>query len=441
VSPAIITFVILGVAAILFFTELFPLPVTAMLVPISLYLTGCVPFEDVFKNFGNKWVILFLGMFMVGEAIIRTGLADRIGKLTVKAAGTSQTRLLILIMLVTGVMSAFLSNTGTTVVFIPIVLGICASAGIHSGKILMPMAFAASLGGTMTVIGTPPNGVVNSELAKLAEGVSPEQLASIPTPFEFFEFAKIGIVLFIVGVAYYALIGARLLPASDKAVSQVPEPSSDSEAAVDYRTNKIPVAAAIFIGVIILMAAGKYIINPMTKESVPLAVTAMLGACLVIATKCITMEEAFKSVSWTTIFLFAGMLTMSTAMQKTGAASMVAEAVTSNITSPYVLLAVVLALTAVITNFMSNTATTALMAPIGIAIAQSFGVSPLPIVMGVAMSASCCFATPIATPPNTIVLGPGGYHFKDYLKAGWPLQLIAFAVCMLLIPVIWPFHP
>jgi len=426
-TPSTITLIILGVAAILFFTELFPLPVTAMLVPIALTLTGCIEPAEAFKNFGNKFVILFLAMFIVGEAVFRTGLAHMIGKFTVKIAGTNKTLLLVLIMLVAGVMSAVLSNTGTTVVFIPIVLGICTSAGIHAGKILMPMAFAASLGGTMTLVGTPPNGVVNSDLEK----------AGLES-FGFFEFGKIGILLFVAGIIYYALIGKKFLPNTGKSSQE----SNNTQEEMKFRTKKMPAAIVIFAGVIVVMAVGKYINNPLMKTTgIPLEVVAMLGACLVIMTKCITMEEAFKSVSWTTIFLFAGMLAMSTAMTKTGAAKNVADIVVANIENPRVLLAVTFLITAVATNFMSNTATTAIMAPIGISIAAGFGVSPLPIVMGVAMAASCCFMTPIATPPNTIVLGPGKYRFIDYLKAGWPLQIITFIIAIIFIPIFWPFNP
>jgi di/tricarboxylate transporter len=97
------------------------------------------------------------------------------------------------------------------------------------------------------------------------------------------------------------------------------------------------------------------------------------------------------------------------------------------------------ALTAIITNFMSNTATAALMAPLAIPIAVQSGISPLPLAMGIAMSASACFLTPVATPPNTIVLGPGNYNFMHYVKAGWPLQIITFIMCVVLIPMIWPF--
>jgi len=151
------------------------------------------------------------------------------------------------------------------------------------------------------------------------------------------------------------------------------------------------------------------------------------------------MKEAFNSVSWTTIFLFAGMLPMSEAMQTTGAAKLIADVLLANISSPMLILAATYLLTAVITNFMSNTATTALMIPIGLVISTQAGISPFPIVMSIAMASSACFLTPVATPPNTIVLGPGGYKFVDYIKAGWMLQIICAVIGITIIPLIWPF--
>lgn len=181
-QKAIITLIILGTAAVLFFTEALPLPVTAMLVPVALSFPGIdiLSSSRAFADFGNKWVVLFMAAFILGEAVFRTGFADKIGQLTVKAAGKSQLKLMLLVMLAIGTMSAFLSNTGTTAAFIPIVMGICVSASLKPGKLLIPMAYAASLGGTLTLIGTPPNGLVNDALEK--SGIA---------PFGFFEFAKL----------------------------------------------------------------------------------------------------------------------------------------------------------------------------------------------------------------------------------------------------------
>ncbi len=423
-DPAITVLIILAVAAILFFTEALPLPVTAMLVPVALNLTGVLSATEAFENFGNKWVVLFMAMFVVGEAIFRTGLADKIGRIVIHVAGKSRARLVVIVMLAVGIMSAFLSNTGTVALFIPLVVGVAASAKIKAGTLLMPMAFAASLGGTMTLIGTPPNGAVNKVLEDAINQTA--NLSQAIHPFGFFEFAKIGVMLFAAGIVYYGLVGHRFLPTSEGAVLE-----SHKAGGFQFRTTKIWAAIGIFVLVVVVMA--------INSKHFPLTTAAMLGACLVVITGCVTMREAFSSISWTTVFLFAGMLSMCTAMQNSGAAKLVADAVISRVHHPHLLLAAVFAITALVTNFMSNTATATLMAPIAVAMAAGMGISPMPILMGVAMAASCCFLTPVATPPNTMVLGPGGYRFWDYLKAGWPLQLISFIIGVAMIPLLWPF--
>lgn len=409
ILPAIFTLVILLIAVVLFFSEVIPLVATAMLVPVSLSLLGIINTNQAFSGFGNKFVIMFMFMFIVGEGIFQTGLAKRIGDVAVRIAGKNTTLLLMIIMIVVGVMSAFLSNVGTAAVFLPIVLGISSSLNFKSGKLLMPMAFASSLGGMMTLAGTPPNGIANSMLEQFG-------LKS----FGFFEFAKIGVLFLVVGIAYFSLIGRKYLP----------ETSSDIVHRTDknYRTDKIWIAISILVFIVVMMAT----------KLMPLSTSAVLGAILVIITKCVTVKEAFNSVSWQTIFLFAGMLPMSAAMNSSGAANIIAQSIVANIKSPMFLFAAIYILTAIITNFMSNTVTTSLMVPIGIAIGIKCGISPYPIVMGIAMAASACFLTPIATPTNTIILGPGGYSFSDYFKVGWPLQLISAVLGILCIPLIWP---
>ena len=413
-TKAYITLGILFVAAIMFFTEVVPLPVTALLVPIALSLTHVITSKVAFSYFGNPTVVLFMAMFIVGEATFITGFADKVGALAVRLSKGNPIKLLVYAMAAVGLLSTVLSNTGTTVVAVPMVMGMCLKAKLAPGKVLMPVAFAASLGGTVSLVGTPPNGIINSMLAQTGQ-----------TPFGFFEFGLIGVPLLAAGLIYYALIGHRFLPDRQPVDDDVV-----TEGAQHRRENKMWHAMIIFAFVVFMMAS----------ELMPLTTAAMLGACLMIITGCMTMREAFRSVDWTTIFLFAGMLSMSAAMDKSGAAAIVANAVVSMVHDPWMLMLVCCALTALITNFMYNTATAALMAPLALPIAMGSGISPLPIAMGIAMSASCCFLTPIATPPNTIVLGPGRSSFMDYVKAGWLLQVISLLMCWLLIPLIWPFH-
>ena len=413
-TKAYITLGILVAAAVMFFTEIVPLPITALLVPVALSLTHVITSKVAFSYFGDPTVILFMAMFIVGEATFITGFADKVGALAVRLSKGNTVLLLVYPMAAVGLLSTVLSNTGTTVVAVPMILGMCIKAKLAPGKVLMPVAFASSLGGTVTLVGTPPNGIINSMLAQTGQ-----------TPFGFFEFGLIGIPLLVVGLAYYGLIGHRFLPEGRQMDDDIVTEGQTR------RENKMWYSIAIFAFVVFMMAS----------ELMPLTTAAILGACLMVISGCMTMREAFRSVDWTTIFLFAGMLSMSAAMAKSGAAAIVANTVVSMVSDPWMLMLVCCALTALITNFMSNTATAALMAPLALPIALASGISPLPITMGIAMSASACFLTPIATPPNTIVLGPGKYSFMDYVKAGWPLQLITLAMCWLLIPMIWPFHP
>ncbi len=420
-TQAYIVLGILVVAAVLFFTEKFPLPVTAMLVPCALSIFSILPAKQAFSYFGDSSVILFMAMFILGEGTFATGFANKVGEWTIKMSKGSEKKLLLYSIISVGLLSCLLSNTGTTAVALPMVIAMCAAAKINPSKILMPIAFASSLGGTATLVGTPPNMLINSALEQMGGEVG-------AAPFGFFEFGLFGIPLLLLGVVFYATIGTKFLPETKSDIDLSGAKMRDVR---ELRKNKMPIAIGLFAFVVIAMAS----------KILPLNTAAMLGAMLMIVTGCITMREAFNSIDWTTIFLFAGMISMSAAMQKSGAASLIATNVVNLVSDPYAILAATCALTMIITNFMSNTATAALMAPLAIPIAIQSGVSPLPIAMGIAMSASACFLTPIATPPNTLVFGPGNYSFIDYVKAGWLLQLASFILCVILIPVIWPFNP
>ena len=163
-----------------------------------------------------------------------------------------------------------------------------------------------------------------------------------------------------------------------------------------------------------------------------------------VLTGCLTEKQAYASIDWVTIFLFAGMMPVSTAMDKTGAGKMIAEWTVSLMggsPSPLVVTAILFILSCGLTQFMSNTASAALLCPIGIAISQQLGADPKAVLMAIAVAASCAFASPVGTPPNTLVLGPGGYKFMDYVKAGTGLVIVSFIVSLVVIPIVWPFFP
>ena len=180
------------------------------------------------------------------------------------------------------------------------------------------------------------------------------------------------------------------------------------------------------------------------KIGIKLCISGCIGALALILTGVISEKDALKSIDLKTIFLFGGTLSLASALSGTGAGLMIAETVMKALgenPSPYVLTFVVFILCCIMTNFMSNTATTALMAPICLSIAEGMGADPRAVLMACVIGGSCAYATPIGMPANTMVVGAGGYTFMDYVKAGLPLIVIATIVSMIILPIAFPFFP
>lgn len=190
-------------------------------------------------------------------------------------------------------------------------------------------------------------------------------------------------------------------------------------------------AVAILAGMVLLLATG----------IVPPAVAGLLAAGAIILSGIMTVEQSYRAIGWTTVILVGAMMPLSTAMVETGAAKLLAERLVYMVgdAGPVALLAGLFILTAIMGQLISNTATALIVIPIGIAAAASMGISPRPVLMSTAVAAAGAFLTPIATPTNLMVMGPGGYAFSDYWKLGLPLLIWFFVVSVFLVPLIWRF--
>ena len=413
----------LAVIALFFVTELIPLAVTAMGGAIACGLLGFIPVKQVFSGLSNSTVVLFAGMFVVGASMFYTGLAQKIGGVVVSMVGTGENSLMFGLMTVGTVLSAFLSNTGTAACLLPVALGICASAKIPASRQLMPLAFACGWGGIITMVGTPPNIIANGAL----------QAAGINDSFGFFEYAWIGIPVSVAGMLYMMFVGKYLLPKQELSADQEIEQEVEAN---EVSSTKQIISAVILIAVVLVMAVG--------VKGVTLEMAAIIGAIICVLTGCLTEKQAYASIDWVTIFLFAGMMPVSKAIDVTGAGKLIADwtvGLMGGSPSPLVVTAILFLLSCTLTQFMSNTASAALLCPIGIAISKNLGADPKAVLMAIAVAASCAFASPVGTPPNTLVLGPGGYKFMDYVKAGTGLVCVCFAVSLVVIPMVWPFFP
>lgn len=394
-SPTVITLIFLAFAIIMFVTEKIPLGLTSMIVCIGLVITGVLSVSDAFNGFINSNVILFVAMFIVGGALFETGMANEIGSLVTKFAKTERS-LIIAIMVIVAVMSGFLSNTGTAAVLIPVVIGIAAKSGYKRSRLLMPLVLK----------------------------------------FGFFEYAIVGLPILIVGILFYATIGFKILPHHDTtdADDSIFDESQDFSNVPKWKkVLSLVILIATLIGMIFEEQIG-----------VKLCITGCVGAILLILTGVISEKNALKSIDLKTIFLFGGTLSLAKALEVTGAGELIADKVVGALgenPSPVLFTFVVFILCCIMTNFMSNTATTALMAPICISIAQGMGADPRAVLMACVIGGSCAYATPIGMPANTMVVGAGNYKFMDYVKAGMPLIVIATVISMIILPIAFPFYP
>ena len=422
-SPAIQTLIVLAIVALLFVTELIPLAVTSMGGAIACGLLGVIPVKTVFSGLSNSTVVLFAGMFVISSAMFHTGLAQLIGERVVRLVGTGENSLMFGVMAIGAIMSSVSSNSGTCAALMPVIMGICSAAKISPQRQMMPLAFGCGIGGIITLVGTPPNIIASGAL----------QQAGLK-PFGFFEFAWIGVPLTITAIIYMMLIGKRFLPSGEATNAEI-----DEEAAAEAQASSNDPKKQWLVGLTLIA-----VILAMATSIVPLQVASVTGALFLVITKCLTEQQAYRGIDWVTIFLFAGMMPVATAMDKSGAGKLIADAVVGVMggsPSPLMVTGILFALSCGLTQFMSNTASSALLCPIGISIAQKIGADPHAVLMAIAVAASCAFATPVGTPPNTLVLGPGGYHFKDYIIAGTPLILVCFVVSLIVIPIVWPFFP
>ena len=420
-SQTTITLLFLVFTIISFILEKIPLGLTASICAIGLTLTGVVDATTTFSQYVNSNVILCVGMFVVGQALFETGMANKIGGLVTKFARTEKT-LIIAIMVIVGVMSGFLSNTGTAAVLIPVVCGIADESGYSRSRLLMPLVFAAALGGNLSIIGAPGN----------LMGVNALQEMGLST--SFFMYAPVGVPMLVLGILYFVFIGYRFLPNGNHAAGEALEDQQDFSHVPKW---KQMVSLVVLILVILAMIFEKEI-------GISIEVSACIGAIVLVLTGVISEKEALKSIDLKVVFLFGGSLTLAKALDTTGAGELIADKIVGLLgsdPSPILLLLVIFVVTCVLTNFMSNTATTALLVPICVSIAQGMGADPRAVLMACVIGGSCAYATPIGMPANTMVLGAGGYTFLDYTKSGLPLIVIATVVSMIILPIAFPFFP
>ncbi len=582
--------------------------IVALAAMVALVASGTLSVGEALAGFSEPSVILIAAFFVIGEGLVRTGVAYRVGDWLVRRAGSSETRLLVLLMLSVALLGSVMSSTAVVAIFIPVVLSVAARIGSAPGRLMMPLAFAGLMSGMLTLVGTPPNLVVNAELVRAGhEG------------FGFFDFTPAGLIVLALGLGYmmvarrWLVVQPMPLPVAQHRRRRLRELARDYELQdrarrvmvtrdspmigrtlgelqlrsryganviaierqrrlghvmlttsanreiladdillvdftcgqpdlerfladmrlqdrwfrSDYLTDlshdiglaevMVPPDSALVgknilelrmrsqrgLNVIGLRRSGQSLRDRLLQEklrvgdtlliagtwkgirllhtqasdflvltlpaeldavapaagraplallalavtvglmvtgAVPNVIAALIGCLLMGAFRCVDAESAYRSLHWQSLILIVGMLPFAIALQKTGGIDSVVTGLLglTGDASPRAVLAALFVLTAVVGLFISNTATAVLMAPIGLGLAQQLGASPYPFAMTVALAASSAFMTPVSSPVNTLIVGPGHYRFMDFVRVGVPFTVLVLVVCVLVLPVLFP---
>jgi di/tricarboxylate transporter len=583
--------------------------VVGVMALVALPLTGVLTLREAFAGFSDPNLILIAALFVVGDGLVRTGVAHKVGDWLLTKAASSESRLIILLMAAVALLGSTMSSTGVVAIFIPVVLRIAQRTRIPSSRLMMPLSFAGLISGMLTLVGTAPNLVVNGELVRSGfQG------------FGFFSFTPLGLPILALGIAYmlfarrwlptpngeqnarrpamtlldfvrkyrledrlfqlkilstspwvgHSLLELKLrtrqrisvlafekierhgrrtmsldlstpLAAGDILLVEFLDKSMDiMEVCQQFHLQKLPFTESYFshhsqdYGMAeILLPPGSELVgqsivesnfrsryettvigmrrklDPMTECIVdeklepgdcllvvgPWKTIKALGAdrqdyvvlnlpaelsdytavakkaphaiacvllmivlmisgivpnviaafitCLALgAFGCITVESAYRSIHWPSLLLIAGIMPFATALEKTGGIDLAASGLVTLVEggSLYLPLGLLFVMTVLVGLFVSNTATAVLMAPMAISMAQKFEVSPYPFAMMVALAASTAFNTPVSSPVNTLVVEPGRYRFQDFVRVGAPFSFLILILCLVLVPLIFPFQ-
>jgi di/tricarboxylate transporter len=597
---------------VLFVIDRIRIDLVAILGLLALMFGGILTPSEAVAGFGDTTVVLIASLMIVGDGLFQTGVAAWIGNKLGQIAGRSEPRILVILMTAVAVLSAFISSTGTVAIMLPVAVSLAQRAGISPSRLLLPLAYAALIGGMLTLIGTPPNLIAAEALT-----------AAGRPPLGFFSFTPVGLTVLLTVTLTLVVLRHWLLPVRAITVTDEKKAPTLAELAAEYRLTKglaqvrvladsplagrtlaetrlrsrygitvvgirrwpesrsepglpraVTAATRILAGDLLdvigerealelfcrqeraviqslssqlpfgpdlhvievaltprsrfegqtiataelrqlfgvtvlgvrrlgqpfsgdlahepirfgdtLLVAGApaqleaivrsqqtfgdlaivafprdmvasdqpfsqrawvaiaimgVMLITMATGWFPIVTIALTAAVAMVLGGCVSLKDVYQRLNWESLVLIAAMLPMATALTKTGGATLIAEQLVAALGnfSPLAILAGIFIVTSLLSQFISNTATAVLIMPIALGVSEQLGLAPEPLLITAAIAASTAFATPVASPVNTLVLAPGGYRFIDYMRAGILLQVLVLVICLVVVPILFPW--
>ena len=413
--------IILIIIIALFLSEKLPLAVISLSGAVIVGLFGFVEHRTVFAPFASTSMILMISMMIVGSSLFYTGLAQKIGDLLYRFTGGSERSLILISVLSGTILSSVCSGTATLVTLFPIITSLCLTAKVSVSKVYLPLSYGICFGSMLTVAAS---GMGTASAGLLEEAGF--------RGWTFIEPAYVGVPLAVIGILALMLFGTKLLPDNKNIKPVADDDDEDPAKLVKESPVKIFISGFVMVAVFVMM-----IISP---KGLPLYMISSAGVVVLLLTGTITQKQMFNSISWSSVFLIAGMTTVANAVSRSGLGNTIANwilGLCGDSKDPLVIIAVLLLVTALLTQFLSNNASILIMAPIGMALAEKLGIQPHAFVMATFVGCLSCFCTPMATPALAYVMEPGGYKYIDFLKAGFMMQIVYFVVGMIVIPLVW----
>lgn len=429
-SNEVLTLLILLCAMILYLTELIPAAVTAILSCAALSLFGVVPRQTAFSGFASEPLFVVSGMMVVGIAILETGLAGDLAARLVGLAGGDSVRALVYLIGAAMLFSSVINNATATATMLPIFFGVFAASPdqLHEKDWMIPLAVAANVGGFNTLLGSLTQLIMHNYIVDngmKAPGV--------------LDYALVGVPCCLIFALYAGTVGRRIMAG----IKQRNPRHSDYYAAFMAEKNgvanrgqsdprKKKTVLCIFLTAVSSMAL---------VPSAPFAAISVIAAAACVVTGCVSLKTVYGKMDWASVIFVGSAISFASGLGKSGATQLITNTCIEffgESAGPWSLFIFVVVLSGMLTQFMSNNASVAILVPIGHALAVSVGANPLPYMIGISFSLSCSFCTPIATATVAQVFAPGGYRFADYARWGLLLTIVLEAVVIVLVPVFWP---